>query len=127
MNQKLIGYIVIGVVAAALVAGVVAAAYWMQSQNTPDIVVNPAPSPTPAPTVAPASLTITPDKTSLTVGEILTLTSTVSDGTSGLTIIFYNQQNNPVGTATTDASGTATIQIIPPVGTWQYYTKAEHT
>jgi uncharacterized protein YjdB len=119
MNQKLIGYIVIGVVAAALVAGVVAAAYWMQSQNTPDIVVNP--------TTSPASLTITPDKTSLTVGEILTLTSTVSDGTSGLTIIFYNQQNNPVGTATTDASGTATIQIIPPVGTWQYYTKAEHT
>lgn len=122
MNQKLIGYLIIGVVAAALVAGVVAAAYWMQSQNTPDIVVNP----TPQPTETTASLTITPDKTSLTVGEILTLTSTVSDGTSGLTIIFYNQQNNPVGTATTDASGTATIQIIPPVGTWQYYTKAEH-
>jgi len=48
MNQKLIGYLVIGVVAAALVAGVVAAAYLMRSQNTSDIIVEPTPSPAPA-------------------------------------------------------------------------------
>lgn len=127
MNQKLIGYIVIGVVAAALVAGVVAAAsYLMRSQNTNDIIVEPTPSPTPTPTPAPAELQLTPNKTSLTVGETLTLTAVVSDGTSGLTVTFYNQHDDPVGTATTNTDGTATLNIVPQVGTWQYYATATH-
>lgn len=120
MNQKLIGYIVIGVVAAALVAGVVAAAYLMRSQNTNDIIVEPTPSP------AHAELQLTPNKTSLTVGETLTLTAVVSDGTSGLTVTFYNQHDAPVGTATTNSDGFATLNLVPQVGTWQYYATATH-
>ena len=120
MNQKLIGYLVIGVVAAALVAGVVAAAYLMRSQNTSDIIVEPTPSP------APAELQLTPNKTTLTVGETLTLTATVSDGTSGLTVTFYNQHDDPVGTATTNTDGAATLNLVPQIGTWQYYATATH-
>lgn len=121
MNQKLIGYIVIGVVAAALVAGVVAASYLMRSQNTNDIIVEPTPAP------PPAELQLTPNKTSLTVGETLTLTAVVSDGTSGLLVTFYNQHDDPVGTDTTNTDGTATLNIVPQVGTWQYYATATHT
>jgi len=126
MNQKLIGYLIIGVVAAALVAGVVAAAYLMRSPNTSDIIVEPTPSPSPTPSPAPAELQLTPNKTTLTVGETLTLTATVSDGTSGLTVTFYNQNDDPVGTATTNTDGVATLNLIPQIGTWQYYATATH-
>lgn len=99
----------------------------MTSPISPPATVNPTPTPTPSPTPVLATLSIvTIDKTSLTVGESLTLSTAVSDGTPNLPVAFYDQNNLAVGTDLTDSSGIATVTIQPPIGTWTYYATATH-
>ena len=93
------------------------AVYVMTAPQSVDVTVNPA----------LASLSqVTVSSTVITVGDSLTLSTTVSDHTAGLTVTFYNQNNIEVGTATTNSAGTATLTIQPPEGTWSFYASANH-
>lgn len=111
--------IIIAVVALALVAGIATAAYVMTAPMSDDITVNPPGS--------PATLSkVTSSAYTLTAGETITLTTTVSDGTQGINVTFLNQNGVSVGTAVTDESGTASVTITPPEGTWSFYATATH-
>lgn len=111
--------IIIAVVALALVVGIAAAAYVMTAPMSDDITVNPP--------GAPATLSkVTSSTYTLTEGESITLSTTVSDGTQGINVTFLNQNGVSVGTAITDATGVATLTITPPEGTWSFYATATH-
>lgn len=111
--------ILVAVALFALVATVAAAGYLMISPSSDDVTVNPLPIKA---TLSKPALS----DTILTVGDSLTLTTTVSDATAGITVSFFNQNDVEVGTAVTDATGTATITITPPEGTWSFYATATH-
>lgn len=106
-----------------VIVGCVAATYIMTSPSSPDVTVNPSPTPTPQQATLSA---VTASPLILTVGDTLTLSTTVSDATAGLTVTFYNQNNVAVGQAATNIQGTATLQIQPPEGTWSFYATATH-
>jgi len=96
--------------------GVVAATYLMTSPESDDVTVS---------TQATLSK-VTVSTISVTVGDSLTLSTTVSDHTSGLTVTFFNNNDVSVGTATTDSSGTASLTLQPPEGVWSFYATATH-
>lgn len=56
----------------------------------------------------------------LTELETLTLTVTLSNGESGVTVDFHNQLQC-LGTNITDSRGIATYTFLPKVGTWSFY------
>ena len=90
---------------------------------SPNVVVNPTPTPIPQATLS----AVTTDKTNMTVGESLTLTTTVSDHTAGITVTFKTVTgDNIVGTAPTDANGLATLTFQPVIGQTRYYAVAPH-
>lgn len=113
------------VVLTLTVVGAVVASYLMTAPMSPDVDVNPSPTPTAAPVQATLSQ-VTVSSLSITVGDTLTLTTTVSDGAPGLTVTFYNQNGNVVGSINTDSTGVASLTIIPPEGTWSFYATATH-
>jgi hypothetical protein len=122
--------IVIGLVI-LLLTGIATAAYLMTAPDSAPVTVNPTPtpSPTPSPTPIPqATLSqVQTNVTSMYVGDKLRLTTTVSDGTAGLIVNFYEKSGAAVGSATTNATGTATLTITPAVGSWVYYATATHS
>ena len=69
------------------------------------------------------ALTLTPS--SIVLGDSWTLTATVSDGTSGITITFLDGAVS-AGTAVTDASGVATISLTPTIGSHTYTAQGTH-
>jgi hypothetical protein len=100
--------------------GVVAAAgYSLRSPDSPQLT---AVDPQPAATLSAVTLSTT----SITVGEPVTLSTTISDGLNGLSIDFYNQNGVKVGSATTNAAGTASLTINPTAGLWVYHANTFH-
>ena len=122
--------ILISVIAISLIS-VAIAAYAMTSPVSDPLIVNPVPTPTPTPSPTPvpmASLSkVTFPTSQIYVGNSTTLTTIVDDGTIGLVVTFYNNQNVTVGATITDSFGVASITISPPQGTWTYYATASHT
>lgn len=116
----------------ALIVAIAAAVYTMNSDPSDTVIVSPTPTPTASPSPTPtqqpqATLSkVSVSTTMLTVGGSLTLSTTVSDSIVGLTVNFYNQNNDLVGSAVTDGTGKATLTITPPVGSWSYHATAEH-
>lgn len=125
--------IVIATLLLSLLVGV-AAIYFMASPASDPVTVSPAPTPTPTPTATAtptpqhATLSkVTVSSISITVGGELTLTTTVSDHTQGLTVTFYDNTDEIVGTAQTNADGTASLTIIAlEPGTFTFYATANH-
>lgn len=104
------------VVAVIVSISCVYAFYVITSQHSPDVVVGDKATLS-APTVSSIAIN---------VGDNLTLTTTLSDGLSGVNVTFFNQNDVVVGTAVTDSAGVATLTIQPPLGTWSFYAQAEH-
>src|SRR5512138_2428691 len=104
------------IVAIALIClSVVAASYLITAPTSDPVTVTPA-----------ATLTkVAVSTQSLVAGSPLTLYTTISDSTPGLTVNFFNQ-NGAVGYATTLVNGTAILTINPPAGTWTYYASTTH-
>lgn len=111
--------ILIAVLALALVVGIAAAAYVMTAPMSDDITVNP-------PGTQATLSKVTSSTYTLTEGASITLSTTVSDGTQGINVTFLNQNGVSVGTAVTDNTGTASVTITPPEGTWSFYATATH-
>ena len=128
LNDKIKAAIIIAVVTTLIVAGVALAAYTMTSPSSdPLTVTDPTPSPSPTPPPVDATLSkVTLSVTTITVGESVTLSTTVSDATPDLTVTFFNNGAGIVGTAITNATGIASLTITPPLGTWTYYATAQH-
>jgi hypothetical protein len=99
-----------------LLIGVASAVYIMQAPMSSDVVV------TGQATLSKVSVS----SILITAGDSLTLSTTVSDHTQGITVTFFNQNDVSVGTAVTGPTGTATLTIQPPVGTWSFYATATH-
>ena len=109
---------------------VLAVGIGIRSPDSVPLTVDPTPSPSPSPSPTP---TATPVPTlsqvvfpvsPITVGATTTLSTTLSNGVAGITVEFYDQHGNFIGATATDTTGTATIQITPPVGTWVYHANA---
>jgi len=111
-----------------LISVVAAAGYLMNAPSSPNVTTNPSPSPTPSPSPAPATLSaVTVNATTCTVGDWLTLSTTVSDHTAGIIVTFTAViGGSNVGTATTDASGLATLTFQPTIGSTRYSASAVH-
>jgi hypothetical protein len=108
--------IALTVLSVAACVSVAVALYYMQSPVSPDVTV-----------AGQATLSaVTVSSINIVVGDNLTLSTTVSDATTGLTVTFYNQNSIAVGTAVTNSLGTASLTIQPPVGTWSFYATATH-
>ena len=121
LNQTIKAAIIVIAVASLLVGGVYAATL-LTSPSSDPVTVNATPTPTPSPTPIPVGLSkVTVNTQTLTVGEQLTISTTISNATPDLIVNFYNQNNAAVGSAVTDALGTATLNLTPPIGTWTYY------
>ena len=128
LNDKLKAAVIIAVVVSLIVAGVALAAYTMTSPSSNPLTVT-DPTPTPSPTPEPIAATLSKIELSvptITVGEEVTLSTTVSDSTPDITVTFFNNGDGVVGTAITDTSGIASLTITPPLGTWTYYATAQH-
>ena len=108
----------------------VAAIYFMASPASDPVTVSPAPTITPTPTQTPQHATlskVTVSSTNINVGSELTLTTTVSDHIQGLTVTFYDNTDEVLGTAQTNDVGIATLTIIALVpGTFTFYATANH-
>lgn len=108
----------------------VAAIYFMASPASDPVIVSPAPTPTPTSTATPQHATlskVTVSSTTINVGGELTLTTTVSDHTQGITVTFYDNTDNVLGTAQTNDVGTASLTIIAlEPGTFTFYATANH-
>jgi hypothetical protein len=131
MNQKTKTILFAAIIITALVTiTTVAALYTMRAPNSPDVVIDPEATPTPTPTATlppEAELSqVQPSVTSATVGDSITLSTTVSDHLAGITVTFYNQNDVAVGAAVTNSAGIASISIMPPEGTWSFYATGTH-
>jgi Flp pilus assembly protein CpaB len=108
----------------------VAAIYFMASPASDPVTVSPAPTITPTPTQTPQHATlskVTVSSTNINVGSELTLTTTVSDHIQGLTVTFYDNTDEVLGTAQTNDVGIATLTIIAlEPGTFTFYATANH-
>jgi Flp pilus assembly protein CpaB len=108
----------------------VAAIYFMASPASDPVTVSPAPTITPTPTQTPQHATlskVTVSSTNINVGSELTLTTTVSDHIQGLTVTFYDNTDEVLGTAQTNSEGTASLTIIAlEPGTFTFYATANH-
>lgn len=113
MTPKIKQILIILTISAMITIPLVSAAYVMTS-NT--VTTN---------GTAQATLTLAIDKTAFVQGDSVLLTATVSDQTSGLTITF-NEGANPVGTATTNGQGIATLTLTPTVGSHTYSATGSH-
>jgi hypothetical protein len=108
--------LIVAVACLAVLSFVAAASYLMVSPDSDPVTVSDQ-----------AVLSkVTVSSTVLTVGDGLTLTTTINDGTAGVTVTFYNQEDESVGTAVTNSVGTASLIIHPPTGTWTFYATATH-
>jgi hypothetical protein len=133
MNQKTKTILLAVVIIAALVTiTTVAALITMRAPDSPDLTVNPEATPTPTPTPAPPELSqVTLSVSTITVGQSVTLSTTVNYGTPGITVTFFNQNDVAVGAAVTDSTGKAQITITPPLvdgvaTTWSFYATGSH-
>jgi hypothetical protein len=74
-----------------------------------------------------ATINLAVDKASITQGDAILLTATVSDGgvSSGLTVTFLDGAA-AIGTATTNTAGVATLSLNPTVGAHTYTATASH-
>lgn len=116
-------------IAAFSLIGYAVAVYGIRSPDSTAGTVNPTPPPaTPTPTPVPqatlSQVTISPS--TVTWGATWTLTTTLSDALAGVNVDFYDQNGNLMGSAPTDASGTASISFVPPVGNWIYHANTLH-
>ena len=64
--------------------------------------------------------------TSVTVGETITISTTLSDGTAGVVVTFF-ENDNVIGSDSTDDKGTATYtRVLISVGSYTYYADCLH-
>lgn len=113
MGNKKTLYLAVAALAALSVVGIAVGSYVM---NSPAITV----------TVSKAEcLGLGANRLSLTEGEVLTLTATVSDQRNGIVISFY-EDGALIGQATTSGGGIATLEIYPTPGTHTYTATGLH-
>jgi hypothetical protein len=100
------------------IAVIAVAAYLMTAPTSPNVVVSDK----------EVLSQVTVSSISLTVGDELTLSTTVSDGTIGLPVTFFCIGDpDPIGTVNTDSTGKATITFtIDTAGTYSFYATATH-
>ena len=116
---------IIAIVAALCVTiSLAAASYLITAPQSDPVTVNPTPTPPPEATLSKVQVSAT----TIEVGDELTLTTTLSDHTAGLTVSFYIVGTDDyVGDAATDASGVASLTIAAQqAGTFRFYATAEH-
>ena len=110
----------------ATMSTVLAAGYLIVSPASDQLTVNPKPTdpdPDPEATLSKVKLGVN----TITEGDSVTLTTTLSDGLhlatkEGHTVVFYDQNDNKVGQTTTNIDGRACISITPSAaGTYTYY------
>jgi hypothetical protein len=120
----------LGILLAIAIPVVAATGYLMTAPASDNTTVNPStsPSPSPSPSPVPATLSkVTVSTQTLTVGQSLTITTTVSDHTAGIIVTFTAVTGGAtVGTATTDNTGLASLTFQPPVGQTRYAATAVH-
>jgi hypothetical protein len=114
MNVTKKALAIICVAALLCSAGLVLATYTMTSAPVTGSVSAPE-----------ATLSLALDKTAIVAGESWTLTATVSDGASGVTINFL-EGSSSVGSAVTGVGGVATLTLTPAVGSHTYTATGEH-
>lgn len=108
--------LIVGFVAVSVILAAIAVAYAVYVMNSPPV----------SGTVgAQATLGLALNPTTIIQGEQWTLTATVSDATSGITVTFVEGATT-VGTAVTDVSGVATLTLTPSVGFHMYSATATH-
>lgn len=113
MGNKKTLYLAVAVLTVASIVGITVGSYVM---NSPSITV----------TVNKAEcLGLGANRLSLTEGEVLTLTATVSDQRNGIVISFY-EDGALIGQATTSGGGYASIEIYPTTGTHTYTATGLH-
>lgn len=76
--------------------------------------------------VQPVTFTITGSASTITLGDTVTLTATMTPHVSGKTVTFYDGSTS-LGTDATDASGVAVYVATPSiVGVHNYYAKVDY-
>ena len=133
LNPKLKAALVITLVSALLIGVAVAVGYNMQAPASDPLTVNdpsPAPSTSPDPTQPPVHATMTKVTLSaytVTVGQSVTASTTISDATANVPVTFWASDGTNMGTADTNAAGTASITFsIGAVWTGTFYATATH-
>jgi len=110
----------------ATMSTVLATGYLIVSPASDTLTVNPKPTdPDPDPDQATLSK-VKLNVNTIEEGDTVTLTTLLSDKTSGVKVTFYDQDDKKVGEATTNVDGRACITITPTAGTYTYYATCMH-
>ena len=113
MNKNVVLAIIL---AAILVTAGVALAAYLITSNTVNVTV-----------LTQATMTLQANSTSLTVGDTVQLTATLSDGaaSSGLAVTFLDGATT-LATVNADTSGVAVYAYAPAAGSYVYTATATH-
>jgi len=111
----------------ATMSTVLAAGYLIVSPASDQLTVNPKVTPPDEPDPEPATLSkVKLNVNTIEEGDTVTLATLLSDKTSGVKVVFYDQDDKKVGEAATNVDGRACITITPAAGTYTYYATCMH-